>query len=453
MPGLRGFCKVGGGNPEMDRKQRRRSLSFLPTAEAVEPRVVLSASPHILAGPFNYHPIRPNTPVLPYGAAASIATYIDTTVQIKSGKTIVINAETYVAPYARLDGTRGYIKIGQNSVIQDNAALVANPDRLAGTPGVVIGDGVVIGNGAIVRGPSTIGAVGKASQATSIGANAIIDGATIAPGAIVGDLARVGPGVTVPAGMRVLPGANVTTDAQASDPALGKVVPATDSDVGEIQQQLSDSAELAAGYAELYQGNAATGASPGNVSKGVFNGSLAPVEGAGPEPGSETVSFEPKQRSPTFPSPRGQATQAQIFRLRGRIIGNVNFASRLNVIAHSLGRGDSIRADEGQPINIGVNPRFGDNVSITAPLSGGVKIGRDFRAGDRSVLLGGPTTAAKLGDNVILGTSSVVARSTLGDNVTVGSHAYVADSTIADGTTIPDNAIIIHNVLVGTVGA
>lgn len=417
---------------------------------------MLSASLHArgpLVGPFNYHPIRPNTPVLPYGAAASIATFIDPSVQITNGKSIAINVKTYIAPYARLTATNGFIKIGQNSVIGDNAVLVANPSRSRGTPGIEIGNGVVVGPGALIRGPSTIGAVGTAAKPTSIGANAIIDGATIQPGAIVGALARVGPGVTLPSGFRVLPGANVTTDAEASNPALGKVVPVTTSEITSIQQELADGAELAGGYSTLYQGDSATGISPSAVSKGVFNGSLAPVEGVGPEPGSPTVSFEPSKRSPTFPSPRGFATQAQFYQFRGRIIGNVNFASRVNQVAHHLGRGNSIRADEGQPIKIGSIAQLGNNVTITAPLSGSVTIGQNFRTGNNAVLLGGPTTPAKLGDNVTLGTSSVVARSTLGSNVTIGSRAYVADSTIAAGSTIPDNAIIIKNVLVGMVGA
>jgi carbonic anhydrase/acetyltransferase-like protein (isoleucine patch superfamily) len=427
----------------MNRNERRRSLAFFPTAEPMEPRLVLSASPRILAGPFNFHPIRPNTPVLPYGAASTVATFIDTTAQIKSGKTIVVNAKTYIAPYARLDGTGGFLKIGQNSAIQDSAVLVANPNHVRGNPGIVIGNGVVVGNGARVLGNSTIGAFGAEARPTAIGANAVIDGAVIQAGAIVGPLARVGPGVTVPSGFRVLPGANVTTDAQASNPALGKVVAVTQADTGEIQRQLSQNAARAGGYATLYQGDPATGNSPGGVGKGVYNGSLAPVEGASPEPGTAG-------RSPTFPSPRGHATPARITRLRGRIIGNVNFASRVQAVAHALGRGDSIRADEGQPINIGLNPRFGDNVSITTPLSGGVTIGRNFVAGNHSVVLGGP---AKFGDDVTLGDSAVVSRSILGNNVTIGASAYVAQSNIPDGVTIPNNAIIINNVRVGMVGA
>ena len=87
----------------------------------------------------------------------------------------------------------------------------------------------------------------------SIGANAEIDGATIEPGAIVSPLARVGPDVTVPTGYRVLPGANVSTDAEASNPALGMVVPVTASDIATVEKTLSENESLAAGYITLYQ--------------------------------------------------------------------------------------------------------------------------------------------------------------------------------------------------------
>ena len=90
---------------------------------------------------------------------------------------------------------------------------------------MLIGNSVVIGFGARVTGPSTIGSYADGSKPVSIGANALDRRATIQPGAIVSPLARVGPGVTVPGGYMVLPGANVTTNAQASDPTLGMVVP------------------------------------------------------------------------------------------------------------------------------------------------------------------------------------------------------------------------------------
>ena len=48
-----------------------------------------------------------------------------------------------------------------------------------------------------------------------------------------------GPGVTVPSGFRVLPGANVTTNEEASKPALGMVVPVTSSDISTIKSTIS----------------------------------------------------------------------------------------------------------------------------------------------------------------------------------------------------------------------
>ena len=59
-------------------------------------------------------------------------------------------------------------------------------------------------------------------------------------------LARVGPGVTVPGNMRVLPGANVTTNAEASTPALGKVVPITAADSTASANQVLQHQALAA---------------------------------------------------------------------------------------------------------------------------------------------------------------------------------------------------------------
>src|SRR5258705_320573 len=83
----------------------------------------------------------------------------------------------------------------------------------------------------------------------AVGPGALIVGATIAPGAIVGPLARVGPGVVVPAGMFVLPGANVTTSAEASNPALGKVAPITGAQFTDLAKNLANNQSLAAGYA------------------------------------------------------------------------------------------------------------------------------------------------------------------------------------------------------------
>ena len=63
--------------------------------------------------------------------------------------------------------------------------------------------------------------------------------------------------------------------------------PVVAADLATINQMLSNNAALAAGYTTLYQGNAATGASPGvNGTPGVNNGNLATVTGTSPEPGT-----------------------------------------------------------------------------------------------------------------------------------------------------------------------
>ncbi len=392
------------------------------------------------------HPLRPNTPVLPYGTESSSASFIDPSVRIVQGQRIVVGLQSYIAPYGTLDARAGFIVVGHISTIQDNAVIIANPNRVPGNPGVSIGNAVVISYGATVRGPSTVGGTGNEAIPTYVGPNALIDGATISPGAYVSALARVGPGVTVPSGMKVLPGANVTTDAEASDPGLGKVVPITAADQKKIQQALSDSIALASGYTSLYQGNKATGVSPGTTDPNIYSGDLSTVLGAGPEPGSSFVKFEPSQRSPKFPSPRRGLVEAKLSLFRARIIGGVEFLNqRAQQVAHSVGRSDSIRGDVGQPIVIGSIARLGNAVTMHAPQKGKLTIGQNFRAGDRAVILGG--TSASIGDNVVIGSGAVVSNSSIGSGASIGDGAYVSNTTIPAGAVVPPGAILINQTL------
>jgi carbonic anhydrase/acetyltransferase-like protein (isoleucine patch superfamily) len=300
----------------MNSPNRRGTRSFRPSDERLESRLVMSSHTSvpaevraILAAAGGGTPVRPNTPVLPLESAFATATFIDPSVHIVAGKRQTVGQKVYIAPNVTLDSSKGLIIIGSSSTIQDDAMLIANPRNQSGLTGIFVGDNVVIGDGAVVRGPAAIGAKGGA--ATSIGAGALIDGAIISPGAFVGALARVGPGVNVPTGFRVLPGANVTNDAQASDPTLGKVVKVTSTDTSSstATKEIADSVALASGYSTLYQGNSATG---GAVSAGpvpsaisaagstIFFGALNTVLGASSEPGSKNVAFEPASGTPTF---------------------------------------------------------------------------------------------------------------------------------------------------------
>ncbi len=455
----------------MDRSARnsRRSLRFQPRGEVLESKQLLNGSswpPYVskaelyslLHDPVGYPAVRPNTPVLPYGTASKLATYIDPTAHIINGYAVIVGAPSFIAPYASLNAHGGIIKIGSGTDILDNASIVANPlhPHTAPAPQVLIGDHVLVLYGAQILGPSTIGAYGASAKATEIGQGALIDQASIEPGAIVSALARVGPGVTVPSGYRVLPGKNVTTNAEASDPALGMVVRVTSSDLNNINSRLTANQSLATGYNTLYQGQSATGASPGVAATvtGIDNGNLAAVEGASSQPGSPTAStaYLPPGTGPKFSSPNQGLVTGPLSNFPARITGGAVFHGRARDVAHQLGRSNSIRADLGQPITIGSIGHTGTGVTINSPSGGQLTIGQNFVAGNGATILGdSSTTKVVIGDNVTIGNGAVASGTSLGSGSTVGDHAYVLDSKFPAGTQIPAGAIYENNRLVGFV--
>jgi carbonic anhydrase/acetyltransferase-like protein (isoleucine patch superfamily) len=396
----------------------------------------------------------PNTPVMPFATPTKKASFIDPTVKISNGNSTVISYQSYIAPYATLD-SRGHaaIKIGDGSNVLDSAQLIANPGHAYVTPQLLVGSNVSIGPGAQILGPSVIGSYSDSAAPTGIGARAIIDDATIDPGAIVSPLARVGPGVTVPSGYRVLPGMNVTTEAEASNPKLGMVVPVTSSDLSSLKLTLTDAVGLAAGYTNLYQGSSATGTSIGGnpAIGGVNNGFLPNVEGVSPSPGPSYVGGT-KKAAPEFPTPRQGLVGTTLFNFPGRVIGPVTFTSqRAWPLAHHLGRANSIRADVGQPITIASIAHTGLHVTITAPAGGTVTIGGGFRAGAGAVILGQSGAKATIGDDVSIGSGAVVTATSLGSGSTVGANAYLLNSTFPAHTVIPAGAIYVNNKLQGYV--
>jgi len=490
----------------MDRSIQQRRLRFQPSPEAVEDRALLSGLGGYAGalGPLGYYrnpkgyeAVRPNTPVLPYAASLATATFIDPYAHVLHGEHVIAGARTYVAPYATLNATTGFIKIGSGSIINDNAAVVSNPLDIKRYPtSVLIGDTVSVGTGARIAGPSVIGGYGARNAApTGIGANAFIDGATIGPGAVVGELARVGPGLTIFPGYYVLPGSNVTTVAQATRPALGMVELLPAAVLADLRTALTRGPELASGYTNLYQGNSATGVSPGVPSSvtSIFNGDLAAVTGASQEPGPATVTaatginFEPSRVGPQFPLPVGGLVEppGDLPFFRARVIGDTRFFARAKVVQSHLGRSNSIRADQGQPIVFANTPTTGQGVTISSPLggstttttttitntstnprvvsgptttttaattSGGIVIGANFTVGAGAVILGGAGTNFFIGDNVSIGQNSVISRSTLGPGVTVGAMSYVSNSLVPPGTVIPDHVVVVNDRVVGTVG-
>lgn len=436
---------------------RRRSRRFLLIGEGLEDRRLMSAGggvSRLELDPIALPARHPNTPVMPFATPTKKASFIDPTVSIRNGNSVVISFQSYVAPYATLDA-RGHaaIKIGDSSEVLDSAQLIANPGHAYVTPQLLVGNSVSIGFGAKVLGPSVIGSYSDAAAPTQIGARAVIDAATIEPGAIVSPLARVGPGVTVPSGYRVLPGADVTTDAEASDPALGKVVKVTSSDLANLDLLLKDGVGLAAGYTNLYQGNSATGVNGGGnpAIGGIYNGFLPNVEGASLSPGPSYVGGT-KREGPQFQTPHQGLVGVRLWNFPGRIIGPAIFTTQPAArVAHSIGRANSIRVDEGQPITIGSIAHTGLHVSISSPGGGTLTIGQGLRAGDDAVILGGPNVKAVLGDNVAIGAGAVLDRASLGSGSTVGANAYLLNSTFPANSVIPAGAIYVNNKLQGYV--
>ena len=435
----------------------RRSTSCSPAAEACERRLLLSAarvhaeslrSGILLVPGGQSHPERPNTPVLGYGAPASVATFIDPSVKVQSGKTITFGGADYVAPFARLDGIGGAIRVGSKSAILDNALVFPNATGQGGTPFVSIGDNVLIAPGATVSGNSTIGAFNSAtaaSSATGVGVNAVVSNSIISPGSIVGVGATVS-GVTLPSGYRVLPHAVVTTNAEASNPALGRVVKVAATDLSAVTTELSSTVALAGGYTTLYQGQSATGAAGAPEAAtsvvGLNNGNLAAVSGSSQEPGG--LSFEPSRRGPLFQRNYRHLIANQSYAFPARVVGGVIFHQNATAVAGRVGKHVSIRGDEGQPITIGSIARLGKDVTIRAVQKGSLTIGQHLLVGNGSAIIGG--TGSTVGDDVNIGNHAVVDNSRIGSGVVVGDGAYVTGSTVAAGTVIAPGELLINGV-------
>ncbi len=495
---IRNLFLTHGTGESMDRLNMRRNQRrrFRPDCEAVEGRLLLTQIGALGSGGFLQNPAgvslaRPNSPVTPYGSSLTTASFVDPSATVVHGLHVVVGQKSYVGPYATLNATTGFIKIGTGSEVLSNALITASPDPSSPT-NVFIGDKVSIGSGAVVIGPARIGAYGTAAAAdTGIGANAVINGAIITPGAYVGALAYVGPGVTIPGGYYVLPGASVTSEVDLANPL--KVEKTPDSVSSDFNSQIARASELADGYAYLYQGQSATGASPGTTTSGVYNGSLAPVEGISPDPGSTgtSITFEPTtQTSPKFPGPYAPAVSSQIPNFAARIVGSVTFGATVASVAQGLGKNNAILGDQG-PITIKGSISTGDDVTISSPLGststtlttitgtatetttngvttititpattsstttakpvGALTIGANFQTASHAVILGGSSATYTIGSNVSVGTDAVVKDSNLGDNVTIGAASYVYDSTLKAGTVIAPGTIYIDNKVVGTI--
>lgn len=362
-------------------------------------------------------------PVVHAKAGAAVASFIDPSVRISSPARVTIGCRSYVAPFVSLDASKGIISIGDETDIQDNAAISGGR--------VALGDRVMVAHGATIRGPASIGSRG--GKAAFIGFNAYIDAATVEPDAFVGHLARIAPGVVIHAGTKVLPGKFIRTQAEADSAGLGKVTTVSDADREFMADVLHVNTAFAAGYTAL------------------FRDSPTQVRGVGRDPGHSDFNHEADL--PTFAGKSESHPE-----LSGvRIIGGVKLDDAYPALRGKVGRNVAIRADEGEHFHIGVIGRMGDRVTFHALEHTDLEIGAHDDFGFHVVVHGGPDDAAtprevtQVGDDVTVKEWAVVFRSKVGKGCVIGAHAYVDGSHLAPGTVVPDRAIMIKDQIVGYV--
>jgi carbonic anhydrase/acetyltransferase-like protein (isoleucine patch superfamily) len=425
----------------MDGHVMRRSLITGSAAAALLAGGVLT--PALASDTEGCSPTAGNRPVCAAGDPAETATFLDPTATVVGGKHVSLGQQTYVGPFAELLATpTAPITIGEASNAQDNVTV----DARGGT-GIEVGDRVIMAHGSSVLGSAEVGVsesplpqavidagVNTFEDSVFLSFGAQVDGATVEVNSGVSALARVAPGVTLPSGYLVLPGKDVTTDAEASDPALGKVrfVNQGDFDFNEGVIHVNES--LAREYTELFREDPSA------------------VRGANVDPGH--TDFDHDRDLPSF---AGIEQARPDF--RNRIIGDVDLADTFARFASRSGDRVAIRADEGEPFVLGRVGRMGDDVIFHALEHSDIHVGDGVRYGDgaivhgggRIVLQGQPDQQTEVGNGVRLGDESVVFRSTIGDAARIGDRSAVVGTDLPAGTVVPPNTIVLNGTVFGAV--
>ncbi len=376
-----------------------------------------------------------NLPICPSTAPSHSASFVDPTATITNPTNITFGEKVYVAPFAQLDATNAPISIAADSNAQDQVKITAS-----GT-GVEIGERVIMAHMAIIKGAAKIGTQGSTGPFTDtvtntqfsntvpetfLAFNCEIDGATIQRNTVVNFLGRVGPGVTLPAGKVVLPGKNVTTNVQATSGSLGKVVNLTQADVALMEGIIEVNEAFAKGYTDLARADLTNVTGINYAPLTLFNSGSLPQIG-----GSAT-------RDPNY---------------RNRIIGNLTFQDSLATLNHKLANRISLRADEGEPFNVGSIAGMANDVVFHALETTSLTLGNGIGYGPRALVHGGrqvvngvangPETS--IGDAVGLGPNSVIFRASIGNRSAIGQRSAVFNSTLPARTRIRSRVIYADN--------
>ena len=227
-------------------------------------------------------------------------------------------------------------------------------------------------------------------------------------------------------------------------------------DQSTMVKMLTNSKALALGYATLYQGQSATGVSPGRPRTPGSTTAISPTSrGPASSRARRTVSFEPTTAtSPAFlVTQRDILQQAQLHNFPARVTGGASSTSgpRPSPITRPRqldrrrpGPADHLRLDRPDRHGRSPSPRPWAGASIRPELPGPETT--------RSILGGAPPpppTRSATTSSSAPTRSSPSRRSA--PEPSIGSHAYVANSTLPAGTVVPANAIIINNKHAGTV--
>ena len=408
------------------------ALSATILAFAISTQIYIQPA---LASGGTCNPTASNLPICPSAAPSESASFLDPTAKITNPTNITLGEKVFVAPFAELDATNAPISIDADSNVQDQVKIIAS-----GT-GVDIGKRVIMAHMATIKGAAKIGTQGSTGpfidpvtntqfsndiQEIFLAFNCEIDGATIERNTVVNFLARVGPGVTLPAGKVVLPGKNVTTNLQATSGSLGKVANLTQADVALMEGIIEVNEAFAKGYTDLARADLTNVTGINYAPATSFNSGGLPQTGGSPT------------RDPNY---------------RNRIIGNINFQDSLATLKNKLANRISLRADEGEPFNVGQIAGMANDVVFHALETTSLTLGNGIGYGPRALVHGGrqvvngvangPETS--IGDKVGLGPNSVVFRSVIGEKSAVGQRSAVFNSTLDAKTRVRSEVIYADN--------
>jgi carbonic anhydrase/acetyltransferase-like protein (isoleucine patch superfamily) len=263
----------------------------------------------------------------------------------------------------------------------------------------------------------------------------MVDRAVVEQNAAVSAYGYVGPGVRIRSGFVVLPGKAVRTQAEADDPALGKVAPLTEADFEGTALSLAANTGFARDYSRLYRDDPRA------------------VRGIGSSPGGSA--FSPERVLPVVGAEPGtcDGTPAQAAGFRGRIIGPVCLEDSLRRLSRVTGERVSLRNDEGGgvPWTVGHLGHVDDQTVFHNVPGAGISVGDGVAFGVRSSLHVGPGRGVTVGDGAVIGADSTVFGSTVGEGARIGSCSLVGFADVADGQVVGDNQIVFGDEVFGTV--